>query len=353
MEPKTPKVNPYDVLNLPRDAQSPDVIKRAYHARILKCRPDERGNRYTPEFYLVMECYNYLMYHATKRLKTGNLSSGFLSKPSQRRQAQKPSSSAPKLPPPPPPPEFTNTKNSNSKNPALNEMWLDPNYRRSVLPGDTLDPIAFESTLPSRIEPRQYTTADIPTPKQILRGRSFDNKTFNALFEYSKNQTGGGIDTTHTGGSIDGYDAYGDLKKMACQVAECDGLMMVRTDVPPEMEGFVDLSTFEKQAMASQVYAIDEVDPTTLTQYTWTGEAPVTKQEELTYKSKLDTQWTTDNSLPATYDQGANLMYNRRLSDIEMERERSREYINRYLNVYPEDTRLSYGRGSLEQFVSK
>ena len=151
------------------------------------------------------------------------------------------------------------------------------------------------------------------------------------------------------------FDGFTDLKRQTSWVAECDGLMMLRTDRGAETEDFVDLGTFMGEAERASVYSLNELSPDELQEAMRRAsyaDSPITKHEESQRYAYLEGA-AAAGAGPPTYTAGEHLLVSQRLQDIERDREQSRAFIQRYLQAYPEGTVRQYQMGALDTTVAR
>lgn len=388
---KTPDACPYTMLGLPMGTRDLNVIKAAYHQRILRCKPDKSGNIYTPEFQKIMDCYNYLVKTADQQLPS---SSSFANASTMARMGpMRPMSTAPR----------DQTNNSF----AMRSEWVNPMGRMGPMrPLDTLTSIgqssmepepsrlsnqdaaarlreastiraqqdqmakaavtknpssvffgtvdeqAFMRELKTRKVPSKYTTADLPVPKNILNNKSFDNQTFNALFELSKKRAQ--QDGESTNGVINPFDGFSDVDLCSSKVAEFNGLMLIRPDESNDTRFFGDLNKFERDSNMSVTLAINEVDPIELLKVKSSLESVPMSEIEARQRMQEYKEYKGDD-LPSTsvnnYKEGEQYLMNQRMAQIEHDRLMSLQFIQKNLTAYPELTRKMFQGGQLEHTI--
>ena len=392
-------LNPFTILGLHLSCDDPTEVKAAYQSRLLRCKPDPSGKIFTKEFQLIQAGYSKILqiidarhekrekapkrhYEESKvsmqsrharespllndtdvmykemheRLAGTSLLRNNKEDYSQKqhpyheepRHIQRFSQQQEPVPKHKSQVQLS-TQQASQRFDA--PCWDDPQYRKKHFAGDEIDPAAFERERGQRPVMDKYTYSDIPKPKPIVKGKTFDNNAFNVLFEMSKVRSMP-KDALEREKEIVAMDPTENDSCIA-PVVEHNGIMIVRHDLNHNTYNFSDYRKMEQEAETTVVLSVDDVSQddinARIAQRRMTSNV-VDTNSSIRMMKEYGNNKSSELPKPTTmtYADGKSLLLNRQMENVRKAENEAKAYVNQHIGIYPQFTREAYTRGALD-----
>jgi hypothetical protein len=286
-------MNPFAVLRLDPSCDDMNVVIAAYQSRLLKCKPDAKGNSFTPEFQQVQKAYEEV----------------------QNLVLQKMNAEPPR------------------REPQRQQRQLQAQTQR-------------------RTQVQYENLAKQHTPANPFGNKSFDMATFNALFDIEKAKRV----QNEPPPELQPFNPIDSSDLQCSTIVEGDGLLMLKDPNNFDSNKWGDLQTFERDVQTAFQISLNDIDPETLhsmiNQRKQQLNSVISENEQKTKMSGYLHQELPRNNVP--FNQSKEMLYKQQVDKLKKEEQEAREYIRQKLSsssdLYPEYTRQRFYKGELDRF---